>query len=380
MSQGIFICHSRSDTKWVRALVEYLRACSAVPPAFHCSYLSGYAVNREDSEPTELKYEIMRADVVVAVVTGEALLDPQFVLEMATAWAYDKWIVPLLEKDVSPSHLPRPLREIRLLPTSEADALEELARNVCFEHVASDESRAALNRLLRKARGRKAERQADDTPTRLTEAILQDTAPGPSPQSDEADRFASGAAFEIDSGVNVPGRRFPSAIESLNAGMALGDCFFNHRRGNGTSFAKKLDKNFGGFLDALGGSWNDIRVLDDLEVFSGVTENLISTLPPARNDISYWYNLGTCLSTMLNIAGDGVPRNQRKKEVTAVQWRRSLELFHQLATELNLQERDIAAIRDMLENLMGSESRKDYSNMTRCLERVRRYALAYDQG
>jgi hypothetical protein len=380
VSQGFFICHCRADTEWVRALVEYLKACSPVPPAFRCSYLPGCALNREDTEPTELKYEVMRADVVVAVVTAEALLDAQFVLELATAWAYDKWIVPVLDQSLSTADLPRSLRELHMLPVDGADSLVELGKTVCFEHVDSAGSRAALDRLLKMARKRRAEQRCDGTPTLRMEAFLDDgAAPEPSPV-DEASRYASSSTVEIDSGIRLPGRRFPSAIESLNAGMALSDCYLNHRKGNGSGFVKKLDKSFGSFLDALGGSWNDIRVLADLEVFTGVTENLISTLPPARSDVGAWYDLGSCISTVLNMAGNGMPRNRRKKEVAAIEWRRSLDRFRQLASELNIRERDVDSILHMLETLMGPDSEKDYSNITRCLERIRRHALAYDPG
>jgi hypothetical protein len=340
----------------------------------------GCALNREDTEPAELKYEIMRADVVVAVVTQEALLDAQFVLEVATAWVYDKWIVPLLEQGLTRNDLPRSLRELQTLPMDGAKPLAELARNVCFEHVDSDRGRDALNRLLKKLKARRAEHLAETTPAMRMDALIEQDAPDGDRALDDASRYASSSTVEIDSGVNLPGRRFPSAVESLNAGMALSDCYFNHRQGNGPGFVEKLDRSFGSFLDALGGSWNDIRVLDDPEVFSGVTENLISGLPPARSDISIWYNLGYCISTMLNIAGNGVPRSRRKKEVTAVQWRRSLERFRQLVFALDLQEREVETMREMLENLMGPDAEKDHSNMTRCLEHIRRHALAYGQG
>jgi hypothetical protein len=380
MNQGIFICHCRADTELVKPLVAYLKVCSRVPPAFRCSYLPGCALNREDTEPAELKYEIMRADVVLAVVTQEALLDAQFVLEMTTAWVYDKWVVPLLELGLTRNDLPRSLHELRTVPMDGAGSLAELARNVCFEHVDTDRGREALDRLLKKLQARQAEHQSEGTPTLRLEALDDDDLMEGSRPPDDPSRFASSAIVEIDSGIRVPGRRFPSAVESLNAGVALSDCYFNHRRANGSGFVPELDKSFGNFLDALGGSWNDIRVLDDLEVFSGVTENLISSLPPARSDISNWYNLGYCISTMLNIARNGAQRSRRKKEVTAVQWRRSLERFHQLAFELDLREREVEAIGEMLENLMGPDTERDHANVTRCLERIRRHALACDQG
>ncbi len=380
MNQGIFICHCQNDIELVKALVEYLNACSRIPPAFRCSYLPGCALYREDTEPAELKYEIMRADVVVAVVTREALLDAQFVLELATAWVYDKWIVPVLERGLSRDDLPRSLHELRTLPLDKAESLIELGKNVCFEHVESKKSRKALDRLLKRAREPHEEQQDEGEPTLRMRAILEEATCGqPAPVADPS-RFAVGSTYEVDNGVNLPGRRFPSAIESLNAGMALSDCFFNHRKGNGSGFANKLDGSFGGFLDALGGSWIDIRVLEDLEVFSGVTENLISTLPPARNDISVWYNLGSCISTLLNIATNSQPRSRRKREVNAIQWRRAFERYRQLTSELNLRQREVEAVGAMLQNLMGPDSEKDPANLKRCVDTVRRQAIFYDQA
>ena len=380
ISQSMLVCHSQADTDLVEALVRYLNACSRVPLAFRCSYLPGCALNREDTAPAELKYEIMRADVVVAVVTREALLDAQFVLELATAWVYDKWTVPVLEESLSSDDLPRPLRELRTLSLDGAESLIELGKVVCFEHAEPEQSQEALERLLKATLGQPDEQKDEDKPTDPMKAILEKTASGQSVPAAYASRFITGSVFEVDNGVDLPGRRFPSAIESLNAGMALSDCYFNHRKGKGSCFASKLDGCFGGFLDALGGCWCDLRVLEDLEVFSGVTENLISTLPPARSDIGIWYNLGSCISTLLNIATNGPPRSRRRKEATAVQWRRSLERFRLLASELNLRQREIEAIAAMLQNLMGPESEKDPTNLKRCVNTVRRQAVIYERG
>ena len=380
INQSVFVCHGQADTELVKALVEYLSICSCIPLAFRCSYLPGCALNREDTQAGELKYEIMRADVVVAVVTQEALLDAQFVLELATAWVYDKWIVPVMEKGLSRDDLPHSLRELQTLSLDAADSLVELRKNVCFERIDSENSQQALDHLSKVVLEQHEEQKSEGESTLRTKAILAEATCGQPVPAPEPTRFAVGTAFEVDSSVRLLGRRFPSAIESLNAGMALSDCFFNQRKSKSSGFADKLDGSFGGFLDALGGSWNDIRVLEDLEVFRGVTENLISTLPPAKNDISFWYNLGSCVSTMLNLAVNRAPRSRRKREANAIQWRRSFERFRHLASELNLRQREIETICAMLENLIRPEGEKDPANLKRCLERVRRQAVVYDQA
>ena len=50
--------------------------------------------------------------------------------------------------------------------------------------------------------------------------------------------------------------------------------------------------------------------------------------------------------------------------------------FRFLASQVEMQEQDIAELQAMLENLVGPESEKDYSNMAKCLERLRAYAAA----
>jgi hypothetical protein len=389
MTANVFICHTESNTQWVDQLVEFLETSSTNPALIRCSFLPGYALSSEESDSDDLREALMRSDVVLAVTAPDALVNAQFMFELGASWAFDTWIIPVMLPGTSSEDLPKPIRNLPGLTIDGPEAVIKLAQHVNIGYVESQQSQTALQRMFETD---SQESEAVTTPNisipqepveRQNESLSEQQLPAEEPKTDSTqEELPEEPPPPTDEEPDQPDepvmaqekRESPSALESFNAGVAFADCMFN-REGT-SSFSKELDEPLGTFIDALGGNWENLRALDDLDVFNGVTENLIASLPPDKSAVSYWYDIGARISTLLNIAGRGLPADPQERESTQATWDGSITSFRFLASQVEIQEQDIADVQAMLENLIGPESEKDYSNMAKCLDQLRERAAA----
>lgn len=386
MSSPVIICHTETDTEWVDLLVEYLEASSRDSLSIRCSSLPGYGLNSPETDGDEFRSAITHADAVIAVVTKEALGDAQIMLEIGAAWALDRWMVLLLDPGLTLEELPKPLQNLTCLLMDGPQALIQLAQEVCVGYIVSDQSVDALYRMFGtydvgvdiSDREKVSPALPSSPTTKLPSQEIMDGV-GYEEQVHSGSMGAVAESIHQDSSSPTSDmkRDYPSAMDSLSAGLAMSDSLFHRHESD--SFIKELDGPFGTFVDALGGSWKDLRDLDDIDLFNGVTDNLISSLPPVRSEVSHWYDLGSHLSTMLNIAGQGLPAEPQQRETLQQKWQSSFNLFKSLAHEVEIQPQDILEIQQMLQNLIGPESEKDYTNIAKCLETLKHHASIADQ-
>ncbi|MBN1652656.1 MAG: toll/interleukin-1 receptor domain-containing protein [Deltaproteobacteria bacterium] len=383
MSANFFICHTESDAEFVDLLVEYLEASSSNPASITCSHLPGYALSNEESDSGDLRDALMRSDTVIAVATPKALVDSQFMVEVGAAWAFDRWIIPLLDPQLTGNDLPKPIRDLPCLTLDGPRAVTELGKHVCVGYVESQQSQTVLRRMFGEYQPENAPAESDRKTAAQGEKAAADNQPAqPQLSSETTARAVSTpdtAREETPHDRAEPEqetaetKKFPTALESLNAGIAFSDCMFN--RNGSSSFAKELDLPLGTFIDALGGNWQNLRDLDDLDLFHGVTENLITSLPPARSEISYWYDIGSRISTLLNIAGRGLPDDPQQRELTEQKWKSGLTSIGFLGSQVNIRAEEISQLQTMLENLIGPENERDYTNIAKCLDLLRQRAV-----
>ena len=171
--------------------------------------------------------------------------------------------------------------------------------------------------------------------------------------------------------------RLPSCEMSLEAGRAVSDCVFNRAEIN--DFESELSVPLGRFVDAMGGSWSELRKLQDLELWLGATENLLGSLPPELHRCEEWYQVGFELATLHNLAGqlvlDGPERDERAEQ----QWRQALDRFLSRAERANIGYEDLGRVLPLLENLAGPRAERDLTNIGRSLNEVRSYAVGADR-
>jgi hypothetical protein len=195
----------------------------------------------------------------------------------------------------------------------------------------------------------------------------------PAQTSAEPLPFAEPASLAATSAVFA---RLPTCEMSLEAGRAVSDCKFN--RAEVTDFEGELAKPLGNFVDAMGGSWDELRTLKDFDVWLSQTEILIDSLPPELKRVKDWYQLGFELAVLHNLAGQLVLDGPDHSDEAEQTWRGALERFLERAENAQIGYENLGRVLALLENLAGPRSERDLGNISRSLQEVRRYAAGAD--
>ena len=119
---------------------------------------------------------------------------------------------------------------------------------------------------------------------------------------------------------------------------------------------------------------------DDFDVWVGMTDNLLAGLPPERSHLSEWYELGSEVATLLNIAGQDVPEAPDERQIFIDVWQESMERFRHTALEAHIRRPDVDRVQAQLENLVGPHNERDYANVAGSWKALREQALHADQG
>jgi hypothetical protein len=171
--------------------------------------------------------------------------------------------------------------------------------------------------------------------------------------------------------------RLPTCGMSFEAGRAVSDCAFN--RAEVSDLQRELDKPLGHFVDAIGGSWQELRDLQDLDQWMSTTLHLIEHLPAELRRVNDWYLLGFELATLHNLAGqlelDGPDRSDEAEQT----WRGALERFLMRAENAQIGYENLGRVLSQLENLAGPRGQRDLGNIRRSLDEVRGYAAGADK-
>ncbi|MDD9937669.1 MAG: hypothetical protein OXT09_28925 [Myxococcales bacterium] len=168
-----------------------------------------------------------------------------------------------------------------------------------------------------------------------------------------------------------------SCVEALEAGRAISECSF-HREAGG-NFASELEGSFGRFVDSVGGSWDSLRHLADVDVWLAATDNLLEGLRTDQRYAADWYELGYQFSTLRSIAEGGMPADPDDYPAYAEIWQQSLDQFWRSADCVQIPPEEVVRVRSMLENLLGPENERDYTNLVRSLETLKGHAETADK-
>ncbi|HEX2678875.1 MAG TPA: hypothetical protein VHM19_19625 [Polyangiales bacterium] len=390
MSSRIFVCHAKSDIEATAEIVDLLEIALELPSgSLSSSSLPGYSSDaRSDSELREM---LDGASVVLALVTPKSSFDPTFCFELGAAWAFGIKIVPLLTQTASVNDLPWPIRDAAAVRPHDRAAwvtfVEDLANLLGVRVRVASAANVALDDVTARASYIPAEQSSTlrsfipgqagpvsaSKPPRETSEIIT-LAPIADAMAPAA-RAADGGGAQPVSGAPASGDAPLSRGLALEAGRAMSDCVWN--REEHLDFARELTPQFGRFIDALGGNWNDLRKLGDFDVWIASTDNLIQGLAPAQRELGEWYELGYELTTLHNIAGEDPAGEVERKDQEDV-WRETLERFLARAEAAHIRYEDLARVLALLENLIGPRSTRDYTNIARSLEELRKQASYAD--
>jgi hypothetical protein len=165
---------------------------------------------------------------------------------------------------------------------------------------------------------------------------------------------------------------------SLKAGRAISSCAFHGLEGH--AIDADLDESFGRFLDAVGGQWEELRNIADPDVWLGVTDNLLESLPAGQRHLSSWYELGFQLTTLHNLATEEMPDDVEGLRVYQQAFDDALDAFRQSAASARLSYQDVAELEGLLRNLSGPMQQRDYSNISLSLAQLAFHAEQADLG
>jgi hypothetical protein len=168
--------------------------------------------------------------------------------------------------------------------------------------------------------------------------------------------------------------RLPTCEMALEAGRAVSECAFN--RAEIDDFTAELEQPLGRLVNALGGSWDELRAEHGFEGWLRETDELLGVLPDEARRVEDWYKLGFELATLHNLAGqlvlDGADAAAEQ------QWRGALERFLMRAERAEIGYENLGRVLGLLENLAGPSSERDLANIGRSLEELRRQAAGAD--
>ncbi|HEX4353331.1 MAG TPA: hypothetical protein VHZ95_10460 [Polyangiales bacterium] len=390
MTKRLFVCHAKSAIESTSEAVDGLENTLNFPEgSLFTSSLPGYSSGTRSEE--ELHNMLAGTSVVLALVTESSVEDPEFTFELGAAWALGIDLVPLLYGDTDASQMPWPLRDYPVVRPEKPGAWDKLVADLALRlDVPARPAPSHLPPPLANHLPPPSAALADDSlvsDSEITADVVIGSSVSVAPVIDVAtsviatstsSSFAEQAIDELMGDRTVATSdvfaRLPTCEMSLEAGRAVSDVAFN--RAEITDFEGELSKPLGKFVDAIGGSWSELRALRDLDTWQAATENLLDNLPSDLQRVAEWYQLGFELSTLHNLAGqlklDGADRDAEQT------WRTALDRFLTRAENARIGYEKLGTVLSLLENLAGPSSERDLSNIGRSLEEVRRYAAGAD--
>jgi hypothetical protein len=365
MTKRIFVCHAKTDIEPTSEIVDRLENALDFPEsALLTSSLPGYSSDTRSED--ELRAMLASTTVVLALTTEASAEDQEFSFELGATWALGIDVIPLLVGDADAGQLPWPVRGCpSIRPADPAD----------WDRLIEDLS-------LRLDAPRRPVAAPIVEPVVATEAV-------PEPVATLSDVYLTGgngvsiapvltvAHSEPPAANSDVYARLPSCEMSLEAGRAVSDCVFN--RAEISNFESELAEPLGRFVDAMGGSWDQLRQLQDIELWLGATENLLGSLPEELQRLQDWYQLGFELATLHNLAGQLVLDGPERSDAAEQQWRHALDRFLTRAESAQIGYEELGRVLPLLENLAGPRSERDLTNIGRSLHQVRSYAAGADR-
>jgi hypothetical protein len=418
MTRRLFVCHANAEIESTSEVVDVLESALDFPAgSLLTSSLPGYSSDAHKAEA--LRDALSETSVVLALISENSLKDPGFNFELGAAWALGIRTVGVYLGDPHQLQLPLawPLQNLLVVcgqdPSDWASLIGDLSLRLGLvprpaamqpPHVSAhpapvapaapsfsrpDESDFSdLNEETVPGRGRKSAGTPELRPPAYAAVPpplgalsapppVSTSEPPPPTYRSELRPTANArppepvASAALDSDVFA---RPPTCEVGLEAGRAVSDCLFN--RDQIDDFEQELAQPLGRLVDAIGGSWDELRRSRDFDRWRQTTETLLRHLPSEVRRVEAWYQLGFELAILHNLAGQLVLDGS--DAAAEQQWRGALERFLERAEKAEIGYENLAKVLGLLENLAGPSSQRDLANIGRSLQELRRYAAGAD--
>jgi len=404
---SILIIHTPDQLEQASNLVDLLESSLSLDPgAIACSSLPGYAW----AEPA---IPFREANAAIALVDESSVGLNQFWFDLAAAWTTSRRVSVVLGIPELRSTLPVQLQQAHVVISPDRDALRTLIEDLAFDMGISPRmGRDALTMLDEMS-------SSPPPPAERGSASMAgpDLAAIPGGRSQVDSNFDHTAALDLLSEVPLPARvpqlisdgiedmdeldpldlveelepapahapvsRFSQTMTrlrcevALDAGRSIAECSFH--REDGGDYADELQDSFGRFIDAIGGRWNELVRLGDLELWLGATDNLLESLPASARPVAEWYEIGFQYATLKCIAEQGLPDDVEERAVYEQMWSRSMQQLWESAESAQLPRRETRQVQTQLENVIGPSAYRNYGNLAASLEALRDMARDADR-
>jgi hypothetical protein len=356
MATQVFICHAKSDIEPTSEIIDLLELALVLPAgALSSSSLPGYSSDTRSG--VELRDMLAEASIVFALVTERSAADATFAFELGAAWALGARIVPLMMDSGEVWQLPWPVRGLLAVRVDERAAWAALVQDLAVH----------LGVSLR---------SVSQVGSAVAVVAARTSMPAPERVGSETSEILS--IVPIAAQLAAAGQRPVLSCEhALEAGRAISDCVWN--REEGLDFAHELEGPFARFIDSLGGSWEDLRKLQDLDLWLGATDNLLDGLSASHRVLSSWYELGYEVSTLHNLASQEEPATPEAAVEVERMWREALDRLLAHAEAAHISYEELGRLLALLENLMAPTAQRDFVNISRSLDELRRHATSADR-
>ena len=403
---SIVIIHTPDQLEQASNLVDLLEASLALDDgAIVCSSLPGYAW----SEPTVPFRDVL---AVIALVDESAVGMNQFWFDLAAAWTAARRVAVVLGVPELRGTLPLQLQQPHVVVRPDRDALRTLVEDLAFDMGVSPRMGRDALRMLEQVSSLPPPPPPPEPRTSQLVQPLADVLRPPASDFRDTPPFVElpdvplparvpqlisddgveelgeldplDLVEELDAPVEpAPISRFSQTMTrlrcevALEAGRAIAECSFH--REDGADYAGELTDSFGRFIDAVGGRWNELVRLGDIELWLGATDNLIESLPAATRTVAEWYEIGFQYATLKCIAEQGLPEEGEAREVYDQMWARSMQQLWESAETAQLPRRETRRVQTQLENVIGPAAYRDYGNLAASLATLRDMARNADQ-
>lgn len=127
----IFISHSSKDKDLARAVVEAIEDAYKIPSeCILCTSIEGHKLNAGDKVTDKLQKEVLSADLVIGLITPNALNSVFTMFELGARWGAEKPFMPITyDKNISDS-LPEPIKSYIISDVSENNSAQQFIESI----------------------------------------------------------------------------------------------------------------------------------------------------------------------------------------------------------------------------------------------------------
>lgn len=428
MTSSILVLHTALQLEQASNLVDLLEASLPLGNgAIRCTSLPGYAW----SDGGHASIPFADAGAAIALVDELALADGQLLCDLGAVWATGKRVAVIVERAALRALLPVQLREGSVIERGDRAALAALVEDIAFDLGVDPRLGREANRLIEvisvpPPAPSSPPRTAPPLPTSPPRVGAAPAAPAPRaarPQEDETPAVATTRPPRPDDTDSYepietvpPAPRAPSFAQAareddtvepldlvedaeplraameprpsqpvvrvrcevaLEAGRALGESAFHGEEGEHPGAG--LDGDFARFVEGIGGRYEDLQHLGDVELWLGAIDNLLEGLPQSGRVFAEWYEIGFQYSTLKCIAEQGLPDAPEDREVYDEMWNRALGQLRESAKVAGLPSHELRRVQALLENVIGPAAYRDYTNLGASLRELRELARNADR-